>query len=577
MTETAAPRRLYEVLLADKVSDDRIALGFVEAGGPLRQWSFAALAAEAERLAAAIAEVSAARRVRGRGVVAVLSASQEAQCLHYLAALAAGLTPAILTPPTRKQDPDWYLANMQKVLEQIAPELVLTDMADALDSALAGRPQRPAVARLWSADPVTAAVGDPQPVSSEAAFVQFSSGTTGTKKGVVVSADAMCAQLDAYGHALGVEPTSATVGDRVVLGDCIVSWLPLYHDMGFVTALHLPLRFGISSIMLDPIEWVTRPVSYLQAVGRFGATLGWHPNFAYNFMAQRVRDRELDGIDLSSLRALVNCAEPVTYRSQQAFLDRFEDVGLDPTVFTGCWAMAETTFAVTHGADTQVWTERAAVAGADPTAAGPLVPVGAALPGVEVSVRDASGTEVPDGGIGELWVRAPFLAAEYFANPAATSDAFVEGWYRTGDLGFWEGGQLFVRGRSKDLLIVAGCNVFPEDVEAVLSSTSGVRPGRVAAFAQFDERMQTEKVVVLIEALGDPSGVDRVAALRRLTAGLDLSGAHIEVVPAGWLVKSSSGKISRHASAAKWRARHAPPGVDGETRVSAARVGQPAC
>jgi acyl-CoA synthetase (AMP-forming)/AMP-acid ligase II len=301
----------------------------------------------------------------------------------------------------------------------------------------------------------------------------------------------------------------------------------------------------------------------LEAVTRFGATLGWHPNFAYQFMADRVRDLqrgayhqaadEEHAIDLSSLRLLVNCAEPVTARAQESFLEAYAPYGLRGDVLAGTWAMAETTFAVTYLPDSQH-----AELGSPTPNGRPAISVGYPLPGVEVEVRSAAGQPLPDGAIGELWVRAPFLASGYAGSSTATDEAFVDGWYRTGDLGHRRGNALYVQGRVKDVLIVAGHNIFPEDVEAAVGADPGIRGGRVAAAGVFDERLQTERVVVLAEPNGEHAP-DRAGILRTLSAGLNLTGVRLVLVEPGWLVKSSSGKISRSQSLAKWQRELAEP------------------
>ncbi|MGH9103758.1 MAG: AMP-binding protein, partial [Acidimicrobiales bacterium] len=253
------------------------------------------------------------------------------------------------------------------------------------------------------------------------------------------------------------------------------------------------------------------------------------------------------------LRLLVNCSERATHKAQADFAQRFRPHGLDDRVLGGCWAMAETTFALTHGTGSQTaGVDRLGPAGRSGSLRLPLVSAGTPLPGVEVSVRDPEGRDAGERSTGELWVRAPFLASGYLGNATATSEAFAGGWYRTGDLGYRVGEQLYVTGREKDVLVVAGHNVFPEDVEAVVSAGPGLRPGRVAAFSLFDERLQSERVVVLAEPSGDPAAVDVPRVLARLVAQLGVTSVQLHLVDAGWLVKSSSGKIARRASATKW-------------------------
>lgn len=492
-------------------------------------------------------------RLRSRGVtraapLGLLLQSQEDQVLHYLGALSAGAIPAVLTPPNRKLNLEYYRQTMDAVLRRCAFDAVVTDV-DGIRLAAAGL--APYSLEELPGDSDLARVSPPsEPL--DGSFLQFSSGTTGIKRGVLVTDAAVKAQLITYAAALGLDEA-----------DCILSWLPLYHDMGFIACLNMPLAFGVHTVMLEPIHWVTKPAAYLRAVSRFGATLSWHPNFAYQFMAERVADSELEGVDLSSLRGLVNCSEPVTHESQQAFLERFAPLGLSPDVFKGCYAMAETTFALTHGEPYGPGYLDAEGPLDGTRAPGPAgyVSVGRPLPGVELRVVAPDTLEpLPDRRVGEIWVRSPFNFSGYFNDPEATREAFVEGWYRTGDLGYRAGEDYYVAGRKKDVLIVGGVNVFPQDIEELVSRVDGVHPGRVSAFSSFDPRVQTERVVILAES--DESGeADERAAVRlvqairqRVLAAFQIANFDVRLVPSGWLIKSTAGKMARSANREKWLA-----------------------
>nr|ASV46949.1 hypothetical protein [uncultured bacterium] len=465
----------------------------------------------------------------------ILLESQQAQALHFLAALAAGRTPALLTPPSRKLDRAYYLATTRAALEGCRFAAVVTDVGDLGPAVTALRPYALDVVRPGPPDDGPA--GDAE---AAGAFLQFTSGTTGLRRGVLVRDAAALAQVDAYAEAIALGPD-----------DRVVSWLPLYHDMGLVTALVMPLARGVPAAMLQPLDWVGRPAAFLQAVARHGGTLAWMPNFAFAFLADRVREAELAGVALGTLRGLVNCSEPVTHEAQARFLARFAPLGVSPNALWGCYAMAETTFAVTHGtaADAGYLDPR----GPDAAAPGgrlPYVSTGRPVRGAEVMVCDAGGAPLPDRRAGELRVRAPFLFGGYYRDPEATRAAFADGWYRTGDLGYRVGGEVFVSGRRKDLLILSGANVHAEDVEAVVSGVPGVRPGRVSAFAEFDEAAQTERAVVLAESAAPAE--ERAALVlevrRRVAAAFQVTGFAVHLVEPGALVKSSAGKMARSAN-----------------------------
>jgi acyl-CoA synthetase (AMP-forming)/AMP-acid ligase II len=517
---------LFEALaVAANSHADQPAFTFLDARLRGTTWSF-------QRLFDRVGEIAHAFAASGvAGPVGILIDSQEAQVLHYLAALARGLTPALLTPYNRKLNREYYTRTLQGVLKQCSFGAIVTDL-DGLRGSTILRPYSLDVHRSGTHR-------SDAPGVEGAAFLQFSSGTTGIKRGVLVTDAAALAQLRTYARAIALHP-----------GDCIVSWLPLYHDMGFITSLHLPLMYGVHSVMMAPADWVAAPSAYLHAVSRYRGTLSWHPNFAYRLMADRIRPEDLGDVGLSSVRGLVNCSEPVTASSQEAFLARFAPLGLRPDAFRGCYAMAETTFAVTHGEDGHPEPAARRDAGAPPS-----ISVGRALPSVDLQVVAGTGAICGDGEVGELRVRSPFNATGYYNNPDATAQAFAAGWYRTGDLGFRQGDRFFVCGRKKDLLIVAGVNVHPNDVEDLVSRVDGVQPGRVAAFGAFDARLQTERMTILFELRDDAA--DAGAAITRIrqevAAAFQITVFDIHRVPPRWLVKSSAGKMARSANREKWQ------------------------
>ena len=498
-------------------------------------YTFAELFDAADRIATGLAATDVDRRLP----LGILLETQEQQVLHYLAALLAGAIPAVLTPPNRKLNRDYYAETMSAVLEQSGFTAIITDF----DELASGYPSLTPQTLSRQGQPRQAAAGTP--VGPDVSFMQFSSGTTGIKRGVLVPDDAVNAQLDTYSAALGLSRD-----------DVILSWLPLYHDMGFIACLNMPLALGVHTVMLEPVDWVSDPSRFPLAASRYQATLSWNPNFAYAFMAQRVPEGKLEGVDLSSLRGLVNCSEPVTADSQRLFSQRFATYGLRDDVFVGCYAMAETVFALTHGepSDPRYYDEEGPTDDAHHEGARTYVSVGRPLPGVDLRVVDERGAELPDRRIGELWTRSPFNLAGYYRNEEATAEAFHGDWYRTGDLGYRVDGAFYVVGRRKDVLIISGVNVFPQDIEDLVSDVDGIKPGRVSAFAEFDDRQQTERVVVLAESDLDGEGA-RQALLtirQRIQSALQITGFKVHLVPPGWLIKSTAGKMARGANRAKW-------------------------
>ena len=534
-----SPGKLFEAFAETAArSPSAPALTFLDGDLQPTSYTFGELFEEASRLGRSLA---AAEFDHG-SPLGILLPTQQAQTLHYLAALGVGAVPAILTPPNRKLDPTYYAETMAAVLRTSGFGAVVSD-----DETLAL--ETPQLASV-SFEPLNQRVPSPEPVRPplppETSFLQFSSGTTGFKRGVLVTDDAVLAQLDVYAEALSLSDS-----------DVVLSWLPLYHDMGFIACLNMPLHFGVHVVMIEPLDWVARPELYLRAADEYRATLSWNPNFAYAFMADRVRAADIDGVDLSSLRGLVNCSEPVTFESQRRFLERFRPHGLREDVFVGCYAMAETTFALTHGAagDDGYVDEIGPTDGTRTT--GLQVSVGRPLAGVRLRVVGEDGEELPERSVGELWVESPFTFNGYHGQPEASAEVLHGRSYRTGDLGYRVGDLFFVSGRRKDVMIVSGVNIFPGDVEEVVAAVDGVTPGRVSVFSLFDDRVETERVVILFEpdaGRARNEGELTIELRQRVLATFQLANFEVHAVTPGWLVKSSSGKMARGANRTKWQA-----------------------
>ncbi|RMF73104.1 MAG: hypothetical protein D6744_16075 [Planctomycetota bacterium] len=469
----------------------------------------------------------------------------------FVGALLGGFVPAMFPFPSPKTRADDYRRSLAALFDNARPHLFVTypDLADKCQSAGLA----PAGLRMYCTDePLPPGSPDrigAEPSPDDTAFLQYSSGTTGLKKGVAISHRALLWQVDQYARAIRLTPR-----------DRIVSWLPLYHDMGLIACLMTPLLHRVPLVALCPFEWVRRPASWLHAASIHRATLSWLPNFAYSFLARSVRDEELRGVDLSSLRGVVNCSEPILDASHVAFLRRFEPYGLRASALAASYALAENTFAATSGGfgDSLVRDIIDGVALARDGHAVPcspesptarvLVSSGRALPETEIAIVNEHGAELPERRVGEIVLRSPCLLREYYRNPDATRVALRGGRYFTGDAGYIADGELFVIGRLRDLIVIRGQNIYPQDIEAIVNDVRGVIPGRVAAVAVDNDALGTRDLVVLAETHEtDAKRRERIRSQirERIAAATEVAPADVRLFEHMWLRKSTSGKISR--------------------------------
>ena len=386
-------------------------------------------------------------------------------------------------------------------------------------------------------------------------ILQHSSGTTGLQKGVALSHQAVFNQLEAYGKALNLNKN-----------DVIVSWLPLYHDMGFIAGFIMPILSGIHLVLQSPFNWVRAPYKLMQSVTKYKGTLSWQPNFAYNFCAQKIRDRHLEGVDLSTWRAVINCSEPVHWESHQAFYEKFKKYGLKLEALQTSYAMAENVFSVTQSPlgqnpvvveiDREAFmSERVAKDPSDGRPTMRMMSSGHQLENVEVKIVDEDRNEVDERVIGEVALISDCMLTGYYHREDITEKAFMGGWYLTGDFGFMIDGELFVSGRKKDLIIVGGKNVYPQDLEALTYDVPGVHAGRSVAFGMFNEEEGTEDVVIIAEVDSENEAEQqKIADAIRLhvTKNTAIALRYVKAVDSKWILKTSSGKTARSANKEKF-------------------------
>lgn len=508
-------------------------------------------------LAASSAPYAAACRERGIGQgdrVIILFDHGPELLFAFFGAMFAGAVPTMMSPPSPRQEPGHFWDGQIQVIKRIDAKAIMTTdrLRAALESVL---PHHGRQVITPSALPDTDLLPDLEFAGNDIAFLQHSSGTTGTKKGVMISHEALLHQIDSYAKALAL-----TSDDR------IVSWLPLYHDMGLIACCLLPVLKGVPVTLLSPFEWVIRPTSLFDYIEKTKATMTWQPNFGYQHIVNCAKPG--DRWDLSSMRAFVNCSERCRPETINGFVSKFADMGVEVSTVQTCYAMAETVFAATQsdiGTAPRVETLDATalvdegIARPSLATHGSTVQVqscGRQIDGLTVLTMDEDGNRLPDRRIGEICISGPSLARGYDRQPDKTDAVFREGWYHSGDLGYMANGELFVTGRKDDLLILNGRNHYAHDLEFALRDVPGIIPGRLMAMSEYRSDIGSDALIILAETRETSS-----AALKQIKKSIrdtivDETGLvpnEVHLLEPMWLLKSTSGKISRSATRHKFK------------------------
>ena len=489
----------------------------------------------------------------------------------FAGAMMLGAVPAFLAYPNDKVEAAKYRTGLSGVTANLKARLVVIDEdfpEEMLEYvALAGEAK---VIRAGSA------VGDARRESNggdnfaknippdSIAFIQHSAGTTGLQKGVALSHAAVLRQLDHLAAALSIDPTS----------DRVYSWLPLYHDMGLIACFMLPMVYHLPLVMQSPLDWVMVPETMLEVITAHKCTLGWMPNFAFQFVPRRVRPDGKSRYDLSSLRALINCSEPVRASSMREFEAAFAGNGLRPGALQSSYAMAENVFAVSQSnVDSADGPKRIYADGKEFRGSHRIVPVandtpgamcftssGRLIPNHEVRIVSDSGKDLNAGAAGEILIKSDCLFDGYYNRPDLTAQAIVDGWYRTGDLGFLLDGELYVVGRKKDLIIVGGENLYPQDLEEIAGKHPAIHDGRVIAMGLYNSDLGTEEIVIVAEVESEEhlaNATEIEHEIRQLVmTGMGVAVGTIFLEPPKWVVKSTAGKPARSSTLEKLRSEH---------------------
>jgi acyl-CoA synthetase (AMP-forming)/AMP-acid ligase II/acyl carrier protein len=470
-------------------------------------------------------------------IVAIVLGHSQHIYSGFIGSVLGGWVPTMLPPLTRKQDPEIFRKEIGVLFGRVQPAAVITSRAYAeLIPADAGAQIIP-IEELEEIGYAQAkdilGLAPPLQKKGSLAFLQHSSGTTGHKKGVMLTHDQVYHQARTYAQAI-----------RMQTGDVVASWLPLYHDMGLLTSFIIPTIIGCPIISMDALEWVANPTMLLDEIEAEKAAYCWMPNFAFHHVA-RAGDRNLTW-DLSSIKAIISCSEPCRAAAFEEFAGRFASMGVDMAKLGTSYAMAENVFAVTQS---RIGEPVSKAAGDIDSylSSGPL------LSDVEVEIR-VDGKAQAEGHMGAIWLRSPSMFSGYLNLPELTRERIVNGWYDTKDLGMMENGELTVVGRTDDLIIISGKNVVAHELEDQLNAVPGIAPGRILVASNYDEKSALTELIVLAEPVEGAVDTGHIeAAIRELTFTLSgVSPRKVRLLPRGFLVKSTSGKISRGKSLEKF-------------------------
>ena len=515
------------------------------------------------QLADAAATIAAGLQRLGvvpRQSVAIMLPTSPEYFSTYFGILMAGAIPVPIYPPARPSQLEDHVRRHTGILDN-AQAVALVTVPESTVVARLLQARVPGLRQVVTPQQLAEKGGKPEPVAprgEDIAFIQYTSGSTGSPKGVALSHANLLANIRAMAQAVQATPR-----------DVFVSWLPLYHDMGLIGAWLGSLYVGFPLVVMSPLAFLAQPLRWLQAIARWHGTLSAGPNFAYELCLKRIDDAALATLDLSSWRLAFNGAEAVSPDTVRRFAQRFAPCGLRPEAVAPVYGLAEATVGLLFpplgrvvpidAVQREPFTRegRALPATPDDATALRFVGCGKPLPGHAIRIVDAAGGELGERIEGRLEFQGPSATRGYFRDPEQTARLFHDGWLDSGDRAYRAGGEVYVTGRVKDIVIRAGRNLYPEEIEEAVGRVDGVRKGCVAVFGSPDPATGTERLVVLAEvraARAQAQAPLRDAVTRAVIDAIGEPPDAIVLAPPHTVLKTSSGKVRRSACRALYEA-----------------------
>jgi 1-acyl-sn-glycerol-3-phosphate acyltransferase len=550
-TEPVGASTLLDVLFAHvKLHSDRPHLWLWRSDSDEHRITYGELAASARAAASGLLK----QGVQPGDRVAIMLPTEAGFFFAFFGVLMAGGIPVPIYPPFRRSQIEEHLRRQAGILRNAEASILITNQeihnVGALLFGLVESLRRiETIEKLQRYEPLA------EPVLADAdtvGLIQYTSGSTGDPKGVVLSHANLLANIRAMGEIMQASSS-----------DVFVSWLPLYHDMGLIGAWLGSLYYGAQAIIMPPLAFLADPARWLWTIHRHRGTLSAAPNFAFELCLKNIRDQDIEGLDLSSLRMVVNGAEPVSPSTIRRFTERFAPYGFRPEAMAPVYGLAECSVGlafpppgrlpiIDHVQRDALARQGMALPAApeDPSAL-EFPACGQPIPRHQVRIVDDRGSELPERREGRLQFKGPSTTKGYYRNEEKTRTLFDGDWLESGDRAYVAGGDVFITGRIKDMIIRAGRNIYPHELEELVGNIDGVRKGCVAVFASPDVRTGTERLVVLAETrLTDPEQLERLRQriIEASAALLELPPDEVVLAPPRTVPKTSSGKIRRSAA-----------------------------